>query len=92
MGAGSVDAFISNVTDRDLESTGIWNTKAIQSPLFISMRRDRRPYTYRAFILIRRVDLSHTNLVGTRAAMLVGGLCLYTVCLYRESTVQTRAP
>ena len=55
--------------------------ESIQSPLFISMRRDRHPYAYGAFMLVRRVDLSHTNLVGTRVGMLVGGLCLYTVCL-----------
>ena len=54
---------------------------AIQSPLFISMRRDWRPYAYRAFMFVRRVNLSHKNLVGTRTGMLVGGLCLYTVCL-----------
>ena len=30
-------------------------------------------YAYRALMLVRRVDLSHTNLVGTRAGMLVGG-------------------
>ena len=59
----------------------------LQSPLFISMRRGRHPYAYKAFVLVGRVDLSHTNLVGTRAGMLVGGLCLYTVCLYRELTV-----
>ena len=49
------------------------------------MRRDRHPYAYRAFMLVRRVDLSHKNLVGTRAGMLVGGLCLYTVYLVAAS-------
>ena len=53
----------------------------VQSSLFISMHRNRHPYAYRAFILVRRVDLSHTNLVGSRAGMLVGGLCVHTVCL-----------
>ena len=53
----------------------------IQSTLFMSMRRDRHPHTYKAFIFVRRVDLSHTNLVRTRAGILVGGLCLYAVCL-----------
>ena len=53
----------------------------VQSPLFISMRRDRHPYAYKTFMLVRRVDLSHTDLVGTRVGMLVGGLCSYAVCL-----------
>ena len=53
----------------------------LQSPLFISMRWDRHPYAYKTFMLVGRVDLSHINLVGTRAGMLVEGLCLYTVCL-----------
>ena len=58
----------------------------LQSPLFISMRRDRHPYAYRAFMLVWRVDLSHTNLVGTRTGMLVGGYA-YTQYAYTESTV-----
>ena len=44
------------------------------------MRQDRHLYAYRVFMLVKRVDLSHTKMVGTRAGMLVGGwLCSYTV-------------
>ena len=46
----------------------------IQSPHIISMRRDWHPYAYGAFMLVRRVDLSHINMFGTRADMLIGGL------------------
>ena len=37
------------------------------------MRRDWHPYAYRAYRLVRRADLSHINLFGTRADMLIGG-------------------
>ena len=33
------------------------------------------------------MHISHTNSVGTKVGMLIGWLCLYAVCLYREATV-----
>ena len=48
-------------------------------------------------MLVRRVDLSHTNLVGTRAGMLVGGVMLIHSmlikrgdCLYLSGPLDSR--
>ena len=69
-------------------STDIFYQITVQSPLFISMHRDRHPYSYRAVMLVRGVDLSHTNLVGTRAGMLVGGVMLiHSMLIYRVDCI-----